>query len=108
MDQIPAREDGTEVEFSLLTSENVPEVDEEYDNTIIQAAIDQEEVEVIERIFKTEDRPQTRGRDVSPEPEKHPERKTSTPRQAAYSSKKRRVTFDQSDRVSTIGSRKAT
>ena len=35
VDQIPARDDGTEVELSLLTSENVPEVDEEYDNTII-------------------------------------------------------------------------
>ena len=106
VDQIPALEDGTVLELSLLTSCDVPEVDEEYDNTIIKATIDQEEVETIERIFEEE---KTRERDVSPEPEKHPGRKTSTPRQPAYSPpEKRRVFFNQSDRLNTIRQRRET
>ena len=95
----PEQEDGTVLELSLLTSNNVPDVDEEYDATIVQATIDQEEVETIERIQTIEDR----SRDVSPEPEKRPGRQTSTPRQSDHTLQdKRRVTFDQRDRVNTI------
>ena len=68
IEKIPALEDGTALELSLLTSNNVPDVDEEYDASFVQAAIDQEEVETIGRIHEEEDR----ARDVSPEPEKHP------------------------------------
>ena len=82
VEKIPALEDGTVLKLSLLTLNNFPDVDEEYDASIVQATIDQEEVETIERIHEEEDR----ARDVSPGPEKHPGRQTSTPRQPAYSS----------------------
>ena len=99
IEKITTLEDGTVLELSLLTSNGVPEVDEEYDATIVQATIDQEEVETIARIHEEEDR----IRDVSPEPEKHPGCQTSSPKQSAYTPhEKRRVTFNQSDRVNTI------
>ena len=66
VEQIPTLEEGTVLELSLLTSENVPEVDEEYDHAITKATIDQEEVEVIQWIHDEKDRIQTRERDVSP------------------------------------------
>ena len=48
-------------------SDNVPAIDEEYDNTIIRATIDQEEQDIVQQIYTKED--QSRGvRDVSPEP----------------------------------------
>ena len=56
IEKIPPSEDGKVLELSLLTSNNVPDIDEDYDATIIQATIDQEEVETIEQIQRIEDR----------------------------------------------------
>ena len=104
IEQIPPTEDGKALELSLLTSKEVPEIDEEYDMTIVQATIEQEEADTIARIQEEE----VRIREVSPEPEKSPERQTSTPRQSAYvPPDKRRVTFDQTERLDTIGERYA-
>ena len=102
IEQIPPMEDGRALELSLLTSKEVPEIDEDYDMTIVQATIEQEEADTIARIQEEE----VRIREVSPEPEKSPERQTSTPRQSAYvPPDKRRVTFDQTERLNTIGGR---
>ena len=103
IEKIPPLADRRALELSLLTSKNVPEIDEEYDMTIVQATIDKVEVDTLERIQQEED---VRIREVSPEPEKSPERQTSTPKQSAYvPPDKRRVTFDQTERLNTIGGR---
>ena len=95
IEQIPPLADGRVLELSLLTSKNVPDIDEEYEATIVQATIDQEEAETIERIQEEEE---VRIREVSLKPEKHKERQTSTPKQSAYvPPNKRRVTFDQTE-----------
>ena len=83
VDQIPAQEDGTVLELSLLTSGNVPEVDKECDNTIIRVTIDQEET--IRRVFEVEDK--VHERDVSPEPEKHLGRSIDTKATCVYNSR---------------------
>ena len=101
VEQIPPLSDGSVLQLSLLTSENVPDIDEDYDATIIQATIDQEEAETITRIQEEEG---ARIREVSPEPEKRQgQQQTSTPKVSAYvPPEKRRVTFDQTERIETI------
>ena len=91
IEKIPPMADGRVLELSLLTSKNVPDIDEEYDATIVQATIEQEDSETIERIQE-----EVRISEVPPVPKMHKESQTSTPKQSAYvPPDKRRVTFDQ-------------
>ena len=102
IEKIPPLADGKALELSLLTSKDVPDMDEEYDAIIVQATIDQEEADTLERIQEEDER----NREVSPEPDKPKEQQTSTPRQSAYvHPDKRRVTFDQTERIDTISSK---
>ena len=83
--KIPPLADGRIIELSLLTSNNVPDINEEYGATIVQATIDQEEAETIQRIQEEEE---VHIREVSPEPGKHQERQTSTPNQPTFPQKR--------------------
>ena len=87
VEEIPTLTDGTVLELLMLASDEVPPIDEEYDNTIIHATIDQEEQEIVQQVYEQEDRPDSRARDVSPEPEKHPQAMTSTPCRSPFSMK---------------------
>ena len=110
VEEIPTLEDGTVLELSLLASEDVPPTEEEYDNTIIRATIDQEEQEIVQQVYEQEDRPNSRARDVSPEPEKHPQDMTSTPKRSPFSTteevggtkKKKQVSYDLPENLETI------
>ena len=89
--EIPTIEDGTVLKLSMLASKDVPPTDHEYDNTIIHATMDQEEQEIVQQVYEQEDRPYSRARDVSPEPERHPQAITSTPRRSPFSMKEEEV-----------------
>ena len=100
VEEIPTLADGTVLKLSMLASDEFQPVDEEYDNTIIRATIDQEEQEIVQQVHEQEDRPDSRARDVSPELEKNPQARTSTPRRSPFSikeeggTKKKQVSYD--------------
>ena len=80
VDSIPALQDGTQLELSVLTSETVPPIDDEYDTTIIEAAVAQEEQEIIQQAVEEEER----QRAVSPEPTKPTPTITPLPRDLLF------------------------
>ena len=50
-----------------MLASDIPPVDEDYDHTIIRAAIDQEEQDIVQQNYTREDQPTKGARDVSPE-----------------------------------------
>ena len=100
VEEIPTLEDGTVLELSMLASEDVPPTDDEYDNTIIRATIDHKEQEIVQQVYEQEDLPDSRARDVSQEPENHPQAITSTPRRSPFSMKEEEVGTKRKKQVS--------
>ena len=107
--EIPEQEDGTELELSQLESEVVPHEDEEYDDSIMRIIMEQDDEDLVQQAIEQEEQ-QSRKRDVSPEPDKHPREVAATPKRSPFEAAegeggtkpKKRVSYELPENLETI------
>ena len=107
--EIPAQEDGTELELSQLESEVVPHEDEEYDDSIMRIIMEQDDKDLVQQAIGQEEQ-QTEKSDVSPEPDKHPREVASTPKRSPFETAeevggtrpKKKVSYELQENLETI------
>ena len=106
--EVPALEDGRELELSMLASETAPQADNEYDDSILRIILEQDDEELVQQVVEES---QQAEKTISPEPEKRPKEAASTPKRSPFEiigevggtkPKKKTVSYELPEEMETI------